>query len=47
MAIGLNPNRKASSKAVWTVLLIVKRPVSWSVLVPGTAISGLVMGPGV
>ena len=47
MAIGFSPNRKAGSKAVWTVLLTVKRPVSWSVLVPGIAVSGLVMGPGV
>ena len=39
MAIGFKPNRRAGSKAVWTMLLTVKRPVSWSVLVPGTAIS--------
>ena len=36
MAIGFNPNRRAGSKAVWTVLLTIERPVSWSVLVPGT-----------
>ena len=47
MAIGFSPNRRASSKAVWTMLLIVKRPISWSVLVPRTTVSGLVMGPGV
>ena len=47
MAIGFSPNRRAGSKAVWTVLLTVKRPVSWSVLVPETAVSGLVMGPSV
>ena len=46
MAIQFRPNRRAGSKAVWTVLLTVKRPVSWSVLVPKTAVSGLVMGPG-
>ena len=34
MAIGLIPNRRVGSKAVWTVLLTIKRPVSWSILVP-------------
>ena len=47
MAIGFIPNRKASSKVVWTMLLIIKRPISWSVLVLSTAVSGLVMGLGV
>ena len=47
MAIGFSPNSKGSSKAVWTMLLTVKRQISWSVLVPETAISGLVMGPSV
>ena len=47
MAIGFNPNGRASSKAVWTVLLTVKRPISWSSLVPRTAVLGFVMGPGV
>ena len=47
MAIGFIPNRRASSKAVWTLLLTIKRSVSWSVLVPRTAVSGLVMGLGV
>ena len=47
MAIGFSPNRRAGSKAVKTVLLIIKRQVSLSVLVPGTTISGLVMGLGV
>ena len=28
LAIGFSPNRRASSKAVWTMLLIVKRPIS-------------------
>ena len=46
MAIGFNPNRRVGSKAVWTVLLTIKRPVSWSVLVPGTTVSRLVMGLG-
>ena len=36
MAIGFNPNRRAGSKEVWTVLLTIERPVSWSVLAPGT-----------
>ena len=47
MAIGFIPNRRAGSKTVWNVLLTVKRPISWSVLVPRTAVSRLVMGPGV
>ena len=47
MAIGFNPNRRASSKIVWNVLLTIERPVSWSILVPRTVISGLVIGPGV
>ena len=47
MAIGFNPNRRAGSKAVWIVLLTVKSPVSWFVLVLGTSVLGLVMGPGV
>ena len=44
-AIGFSPNRRASSKAVWTMLLKIEIPVSWFVLVPGTSVSGLVMGP--
>ena len=28
MAIGFSPNRRVGSKAVWTVLLTIKRPVS-------------------
>ena len=47
MAIGFSPNCRAGSKAVWTVLLIVKRPISWFVLVLGTTALGLFMGPGV
>ena len=47
MAIGFSPNHRAGSKAVWTVLLTVKRPISCFVLVPGTIVSGLVMGPSV
>ena len=39
MAIGFSPNHRAGSKAVWTVLLTVKRPVSLFVLVPKTSIS--------
>ena len=47
MAIGFNPNCGASSKVVWTVTLTIERLISWSVLVPRTSVSGLVMGPGV
>ena len=47
MAIGFSPNRRTSSKVIWTMLLTIERLVSWYVLVPGTAISGLVMGLGV
>ena len=47
MAIGFSPNLRAGLKAVWTVLLTVKRSVSWFVLVLGTIVSGLVMGLGV
>ena len=47
MAIGFSPNCRACSKAVWIVLLIVIRPVSWFVLVLGTTVSGLVMGQSV
>ena len=47
MPIGFSPNRRVSSKVVWTVLLTVKRPVSWFVLVPGTTVSRLVMGQSV
>ena len=47
MAIGFSPNLRDGSKAVWTVLLTVKRSVSWFVLVLGTVVSGLVMGLGV
>ena len=43
--IEFSSNRRASSKAVWTMLLTVKRPISWSILVLGTAFSRLVMGP--
>ena len=32
MAIGFNPNSRAGSKAVWSVLLTIERPISWSVL---------------
>ena len=47
MAIGFSPNRRAGLKAVWIMLLTVKRPVSWFVLVPMIAVLGLVMGPGI
>ena len=43
MVVGFSLNRRADSKAVWIVLLTTKRPVSWSILVPETTISGLVM----
>ena len=36
MAIGFSPNYRVGLKAVWIVLLTIERPVSWSVLVPGT-----------
>ena len=45
MAIGFSPNHRVGSKEVWIMLLTIKRSVSWSVLVPETAVSGLVMGP--
>ena len=47
MAIGFSPNRRADSTKVWTMLLTVKRLVSWSILVPRTIVSRLVMGLGV
>ena len=47
MAIMFSPNRRASSKEVWTVLLRVKRSISRSVLVLGISVARLVMGPGV
>ena len=47
MAIGFNLNRRAGSKIVWNVLLTIERPIFWSILVPGTVVSGLVIGPSV
>ena len=47
MAIRFSPNRRVGSKEVWTVLLKIEGLVSRFVFVPGTAISGLVMGSGV
>ena len=47
MTIGLSPNRRDGSKAVWTVLLTIESPISWSILVFGIAILGLVMAPDV
>ena len=47
MAIGFSLNHRPGSKAVWTMLLTIKRPVSWFILVSSTAILGLVMGLGV
>ena len=47
MDIGFSPNCRAGSKEVSTVLLTVKRSISWPVLVFGTAVSRLVMYLGV
>ena len=47
MAIGFNPNHRSGSKAGWTMLSIVKRLVSLSVLFPETVVLGLDISPGV
>ena len=47
MTLGFSPNRRVGLKAVWTVLLTIGSPISWSILVFGIAVLGLVMAPDV